>query len=189
MAKPTMTNQPASSPFMPVKPQLMPQDVVTPEDLGLYQNLNMNKNPVNALLQQAAHETPDMLAHEYNRLRGLIGGSGININAGDSVLDKKIQNLTNQRVGDINADFNRNIPVDYASRMQNYQGLANSAVAEEQAKNIAEQEKWAQQEAKRAQFISGMLGIAGGVVGGVFGGPAGAAAGAGVGTAVGGAIV
>ncbi len=132
-------------------------------------------------LAQGGGETIDSLKNRYAGLiqPGNFGGGG------EGPLANKLASLRAERLGDMNTELDLNMPLKYADRQREFQGVSNANQAVLRAEQLERDQRAAAKKAKKGSFMSGALGLIGTAVGAYFGGPAGASVGGGIGTSVG----
>lgn len=96
-------------------------------------------------------------------------------------LRNKIQSQYQGQLSAAQESLKRKSILDHQKKQGMVLDLANAKLRTQMAKQLADTQKYAEQEAKRKAVLGSILGLAGGVVGGVFGGPGGAQLGAGAG--------
>ena len=147
---------------------------------------------VNDYLKYAASESQDDYAKHYGMLRQSAGELGAQGGPVDSALGSKINEMRNQRLGQIDSSGDRNRVFEYSDRLSQTQGVLNQKLAQDAEAARLKAARKAAKKAKRRGFVSAALGTAGAIAGGVLtapaggiGAPAGAAIGAGIGVGIG----
>jgi hypothetical protein len=143
---------------------------------------------VNDYLKYAASETQDDYAKNYGMLRQSAGELGAQGGPVDSALGSKINEMRNQRLGQIDSSRDRNQIFNYSDRLTQTQGVLNQKLAQDAEAARLKAARKATKEGKRRGFASAALGTVGAIAGGALAGSVSGGMGAGAGAAIGGGI-